>query len=69
MLSQQRAEAVRAALIARGIPAPGLRAKGWGSARPLPDIEPADAANRRIDFEVVTIKAVEPTPIDTPGAG
>lgn len=68
-LSQQRADAVRTALVMRGIPAEGLRAKGWGSARPLPDIEPGDAANRRIEFEVVTIRSVQPTPIDTPGAG
>lgn len=69
ILSQQRAEAVRAALIVRGIPVSGLRARGWGSGRPLESLEPGDPANRRIEFKVVTIQPVEPTPIDTAGAG
>lgn len=68
-LSQQRAEAVVAALITRGIPAAGLRARGWGSGRPLEGLEPADPANRRIEFQVVTIQRLEPTPVDTAGAG
>ena len=69
VLSQQRAEAVLASLAARGIPESGLRARGWGSGRPLEGLEPGDPANRRIEFKVVTIKPVEPTPIDTAGAG
>jgi OOP family OmpA-OmpF porin len=68
-LSQQRADAVRVALIARGLAPNGLRARGLGSQQPLADLEPADPANRRIDFEVITIRSVQPTPIDTPGAG
>lgn len=68
-LSQQRAESVRAGLIVRGIPAAGLRARGLGSAEPQPDLEPADPANRRIEFQVLTITPLQPTPVDTPGAG
>jgi OmpA-OmpF porin, OOP family len=68
-LSQQRAESVRAGLIVRGIPAGGLRARGLGSAQPQPDLDPADPANRRIEFDVLTITPPRPTPVDTPGAG
>ncbi len=68
-LSLARADAVRAALIKRGIAASALRARGMGSARPLPDLDASDAANRRIEFSVVTRALLRPTPIDTPGAG
>jgi OOP family OmpA-OmpF porin len=67
-LSQQRADAVELALIARGIPADGLRARGFGSARPVPGLDPGDPANRRIEFAVIATRPIKPTPIDTPGA-
>lgn len=66
-LSRQRAEAVREALIARGIPDDGLRARGVGSSVPVPGLAPSDPANRRIDFSVVATTAIRPTPVDTPG--
>ncbi len=66
-LSQERAEAVLAALIARGIPADGLRAQGVGSSQPVEGLEPLDPANRRIDFSVLEMMPVVPTPVDTPG--
>lgn len=66
-LSLARANAVRAALIGRGIPADGLRTMGLGSSRPLPGLDPADPANRRIDFSVIEKVRIKPTPIDTPG--
>lgn len=66
-LSLARAEAVRSALVARGIPADGLRAAGLGSARPVEGLDPADPANRRIEFSVIFSAPVKPTPIDTPG--
>lgn len=66
-LSRERAGAVRAALIARGIPADGLRASGVGSAQPVEGLQPDDAANRRIEFSVVMTQPLKPTPIDTPG--
>ncbi|MEE4451506.1 OmpA family protein [Novosphingobium resinovorum] len=66
-LSQARAEAVRSALIARGIPATNLRAAGLGSARPIEGLDPLDPANRRIEFSVLYTAPVKPTPIDTPG--
>lgn len=68
-LSRQRAEAVRRALIGRGIPADGLRAAGVGSGRPVAGLDPKDAANRRIEFSVIATRPVEPTPVDPPGQG
>jgi OmpA-OmpF porin, OOP family len=67
-LSQERAEAVMRALLRRGIPADGLRARGVGSADPVEGLAPADPANRRIEFSVIATRPIEPTPIDTPGA-
>lgn len=68
-LSLARAEAVRWALIGRGIPADGLRAAGVGSQHPIEGLDPRDPANRRIEFSVIFSAPVNPTPIDTPGAG
>lgn len=66
-LSLVRADAVRQALIRRGIPADGLRASGVGSRVPVQGLEPTDPANRRIEFSVVATEPVKPTPVDTPG--
>jgi OOP family OmpA-OmpF porin len=66
-LSQQRAEAVRQALVQRGIPADGLRTRGVGSSEPVEGLDPSDPANRRIEFSVVAKVATHPTPVDTPG--
>jgi OOP family OmpA-OmpF porin len=51
-LSQQRADAVRSALIERGVPAVRLVAVGYGAARPVaPNTTPEGrAANRRVVF-------------------
>lgn len=48
-LSLARAEAVREALIARGVPAEGLSARGYGATQPVADNETEEgrAANRR----------------------
>lgn len=48
-LSQDRAKAVRDALVARGVPARALRAVGYGPTRPIADnaTEEGRAANRR----------------------
>lgn len=67
-LSQERASAVRDALVARGIPADGLRARGMGSKEPVTGLDPADPANRRIEFAVIATQPLLPTPIDTPNA-
>lgn len=67
-LSLARAEAVRWALVARGIPADGLRAAGKGSAKTVEGLDPLDPANRRIEFSVIFPAPVKPTPIDTPAA-
>lgn len=66
-LSLARAQAVRDALVRRGIPADGLRTRGLGSRSPVEGLEPTDPANRRIDFSVVASKPIRPTPVDTPG--
>jgi OOP family OmpA-OmpF porin len=52
-LSDLRAEAVRSALAARGVPA-SIRAVGIGTSRPLPapDAGQADRVNRSVSFEV-----------------
>lgn len=68
-LSMARAEAVRWALVGRGIPADGLRAAGVGSQRPIEGLDPGDPANRRIEFSVISSAPIKPTPIDTPGPG
>lgn len=68
-LSRARADAVRWALIGRGIPADGLRATGVGSKQPVKGLDPADPANRRIEFSVIETVPLTPTPIDTPGPG
>lgn len=66
-LSLDRARTVREALIDRGIPRDGLRARGLGSSEPVKGLSPEDPANRRIEFEVVRMEPVTPTPVDTPG--
>lgn len=66
-LSLDRARAVREALVARGIPRDGLRAKGVGSSEPVKGLEPEDPANRRIEFSVIRKEPLMPTPVDTPG--
>ena len=66
-LSRLRADAVRAALLQRGIPADGLRTSGVGSRVPVEGLEADDPANRRIDFSVVATEPIKPTPVDTPG--
>lgn len=66
-LSLERARTVREALIARGIPRDGLRARGLGSSKPVKGLSPEDPANRRIEFSVVRMEPVTPTPVDTPG--
>lgn len=68
-LSRARAEAVRWALVGRGIPADGLRATGVGSRAPVEGLHPHDPANRRIEFSVIASAPIKPTPIDTPGPG
>ncbi len=51
-LSQDRADAVRAALIARGVPAPAATAYGFGQSQPVQDNATPEgrAANRRTDI-------------------
>ena len=67
-LSRERANAVRQALIRRGIPRDGLRARGVGSSQPVEGLDQADPANRRIEFSVIATEPLMPTPVDTPGA-
>jgi outer membrane protein OmpA-like peptidoglycan-associated protein len=57
-LSEARAAAVESALIARGIPATRLSAKGYGARRAIADnaTEEGRARNRRIEFHTVSAK-------------
>ena len=57
-LSAERAAAVRAALVARGIGASRLSAKGYGARHAIADnaTEAGRARNRRIEFHTVTSK-------------
>lgn len=66
-LSLARAQAVRDALVERGIPRAGLRVRGLGSQRPVEGLAPTDPANRRIEFAVVATEPITPTPIDIAG--
>ena len=55
-LSEKRAAAVRDALIARGVPATRLKARGFGARRAIADnsTEAGRAKNRRIEFHVLS---------------
>lgn len=66
-LSMDRARAVREALVQRGIPRSSLRARGMGSSQPMQSLTPEDPANRRIEFSVIRLEPLTPTPVDTPG--
>lgn len=58
-LSEERANAVVAALVDRGIPNTRLVPKGYGETQPIdPGVTPAaNAANRRIEFKVAATAA------------
>lgn len=55
VLSRKRAEAVREALVARGVPAERLVAQGFGSSQPVADnrTDEGRARNRRIEIRTV----------------
>lgn len=67
-LSQQRADAVRAALLARRVLTGNMTAKGYGETTPIADNETAEGreANRRIEFKLLTDARAAAT--DTPEA-
>ena len=66
-LSMDRARVVREALVRRGIPRSSLRARGMGSSEPMERLTAEDPANRRIEFSVIRMEPLTPTPVDTPG--
>lgn len=67
-LSRARAQSIREALIARGIPATAMRASGISSPEAAANVANGDPANRRIKFVVLPRPRLIPTPVDTPGA-
>ena len=62
-LSQQRAEAVLAALLARRVPVGDLTAVGYGEANPIADNDTAAGreANRRIEFSLLESQEADTT--------
>lgn len=52
VMSQERADRVRAALVAKGVATAVVSARGYGSAQPLRAGNRLDPANRRISFTV-----------------
>jgi len=65
-LSEKRAEAVRAALIKRGVPAKRVHARGFGEAEPIADNDTPEsrARNRRISFAWLNERPAEPSPAE-----
>jgi hypothetical protein len=59
ILTRERAERIRRMLVAAGIPAAGLTAKGYGSSKPV-TANTADNKNRRVEYRV--IKSAPPAP-------
>ncbi|MBO0840282.1 MAG: OmpA family protein [Sciscionella sp.] len=51
-LSAQRANTVKQAMVADGVGADMLTAKGFGDSKPLPNTPPQSPANRRVDIVV-----------------
>ena len=56
MLSQNRANAIRATLVANGVDAKRLETTGWGEEKPIAsnDTEEGRAKNRRLEMAVLS---------------
>jgi outer membrane protein OmpA-like peptidoglycan-associated protein len=69
VLSEQRAEAVRAWLVQHGVPADKLVARGYGQERPIaPNVTAGNRArNRRVQFIITDKEGGAPAPPAVPG--
>jgi len=69
-LSQQRADAVVAALVRLGVSASRLQAEGIGPARPVGDnaTEEGRTQNRRVEFHIEPVLGAAPAAASTPAA-
>jgi OOP family OmpA-OmpF porin len=67
-LSLERAESVRQALIALGLPPDQVGSAGYGDTRPVALNTTAEGRrqNRRVDFVFVSAEAQQPPPLDPP---
>lgn len=70
LLSEQRAEAVRAWLMQHGTPGDRLVARGYGQEKPLvPNVTAANRAkNRRVQFIILSKEGAAPAAAPAPGA-
>jgi len=57
--SEERASAVKKALVKQGVPAKRIKIKGAGSSKPIPGIDGSDPKNRRVTFQIVKIEEEE----------
>lgn len=64
-VSLRRASAVRDALVAGGIPAARITAKGYGSTQPIAGVGPKDASQRRVELRFLGVAEESKADLET----